>query len=286
MSDYSASASLTALVAYTSGTVSGEGEGPRTALSGALVVYQDTPISDSVRAPVVASLVVYEDGGPTPGIEGTRTPLITGLSVYGTNVREQLNTRSWGFELDGHVFIVYAFGMQGTYVYDATTNTWSQWSTQGYAPLWNAELGIYWYDGRYVAADIQGPAVVELDFDSQLDDDFRSIQRVVTAIVTLRHRAQNLAVGALHLDASTGAPSYNGPNPPGAQISLRYSDDEGVTWTEYDPVDLVDGVYNQDVQWRSLGTIFAPGRVFEVSDEGGTVRIDGAQLDVGGRDGA
>jgi hypothetical protein len=243
----------------------------------ALAVLTISEPANFSATPQFAALAVIA-GGPNPNF-GSFTSQFGTLAIWGSNVREQLNIRSWGFEFDGHVFVVYSFGTQGTYVYDDLTGRWSKWHTQGYQGQWNAENGIYWYDGRYVAASIQDPTVVELNFDSQFDDGFRTIQRVVTGLVSLRHRDQNLDVGALHVDASVGAPTYTIPNPPGPRMRLRYSDDEGNTWSDYDDVSLAVGDFNQDVQWRSLGTIFAPGRIFEITDDGGVIRIDGATID-------
>lgn len=259
--------------------------GPRSSQLAALAVITQSSPSFISATPQTAGLVVFEYGPDSDtDVGGPRTAQFAGLVVWGQNVREQLNIRSWGFELDGHVFVIYSFGEQGTFVYDDLTGTWSKWYTQGFGNQLNAENGIYWYDGRYVAATIQDPTLVEMNFDSEFDDGFRTIQRVVTGLVTLKHRDQTLDVGALHIDASVGAPSYTEPNPPGPRMRLRYSDDEGNTWSDYEDVSLIVGEYNQDIQWRSLGTIFAPGRVFEISDEGGVVRIDGAWMDTYGDD--
>lgn len=259
--------------------------GPRaTQLAGLAVIETSSP-AELAATPAFEGLVVFEYGPDTDtDMGGPATSQFAGLVVWGQNVREQLNIRSWGFELDGHVFVIYSFGTQGTFVYDDLTGTWSKWYTQGFGNQLNAENGIYWYDGRYVAAAIQDPTVVEMNFDSEFDDGFRTIQRVVTGLVTLKHRDQTLDVGALHVDASVGAPSLTEPNPPGPRMRLRYSDDEGNTWSDYENVSLTVGDFQQDVQWRSLGTIQAPGRIFEISDEGGVVRIDGAWIDTYGDD--
>lgn len=250
--------------------------GPQTSQFATLVVFSGEPIPKYSSTPQFAGIVVED----SQTLEGPQTSQFGALVVYAENVREQLNIRSWGFELDGHEFIVYALGTQGTYVYDDLTGRWSNWYTQGYANQWNAEIGIYWYDGRYVAASIQDPTVVELMFDSQFDDGFRTIYRTVTGLVSLKHRTNNLPVGALHLDASVGAPSSVDPlSLVVPRIGMRYSDDEGETWTDFEYVALDVGGFKQDVQWRSLGTIFAPGRIFQISDDGGVIRIDGATID-------
>jgi hypothetical protein len=42
--------------------------------------------------------------------------------------------------------------------------------------------------------------------------------------------------------------------------------------------EVVAGVYNQVIEWRSLGQIRAPGRIFRFTDDGATVSIMRAQM--------
>ena len=61
-------------------------------------------------------------------------------------------------------------------------------------------------------------------------------------------------------------------DPTAAVQRLRFSDDNGVTWSNYYEVALPGA---SEVAFRSLGSFAAPGRIFELSDTGGLVRIDG-----------
>ena len=152
---------------------------------------------------------------------------------------------------------------------------WSEWGTQGY-PGWNMETGWTWFDHRILAGDSDGPNVYEVAPETFTDDGFRTIFRIVTGIVSVRGRDKSLDVGALRITASVGASTATS-----ATLNLRYSDDQGNTWSDATALELIAGEFNQSLDFRSLGTIFAPGRVFEVSDDGGLVRIDDATLDVG-----
>ena len=61
-------------------------------------------------------------------------------------------------------------------------------------------------------------------------------------------------------------------------FSLRFSDDNGETWSDYFTVQMTAGDFSGEVAWRSLGSFMAPGRVFELTDYGGMQRIDGADV--------
>jgi hypothetical protein len=64
----------------------------------------------------------------------------------------------------------------------------------------------------------------------------------------------------------------------GATLTLRFSDDQGKTWSADYVVTLTQGDYKGEIAYRSLGSFMAPGRIFELSDIGGLIRIDGADL--------
>lgn len=66
---------------------------------------------------------------------------------------------------------------------------------------------------------------------------------------------------------------------------MRFSDDSGKTWSRYFDILLRDGDDNQKLEWRSLGRLRAPGRLWEISDAGGLARIDGLDADMDGGEG-
>lgn len=241
---------------------------------GALGVVDDTPISRYARAAQFGALVVVQDVSRLG-----RVSQLAGLAVTNDTVIENFKQRAWTFTLDGHEFYVLTLGEFGTWVWDATTQTWSEWQTQGY-PGWNFEGGIVWYDEVVIGHDIQNPIVWKLTPDSSIDETFREQERVVTGLVDVRGISSGMSVGALRLTASVGDVQSQRP----ATVSVRYSDDNGKSWRGPYSIVLDSDDDNQRLAWRSLGTIKAPGRVFEIKDFGGMIRIDDALIDIDGED--
>lgn len=202
-----------------------------------------------------------------------RTSQLALMVVFGEGSRENFHLRAWSFTLDGNYYYVLHLGAEGTWVYCVTSDTWAEWVTQGYEN-WNAEQGLVW-DARIVAGDNANGTLWEVTPDSMLDDDFRPIIRVVTAIMPATAR-DTIVVDGLWIDASVGFPTSETP-----LVHLRFSDDQGNTWTDMDDCDvtLLPDDFSQEIAFRSLGSFTSPGRVFEVSDEGAAVRINRADIE-------
>ena len=49
-------------------------------------------------------------------------------------------------------------------------------------------------------------------------------------------------------------------------------------------IQLTEGAFDTEIAWRSLGSFMAPGRIFELSDSGGLIRIDGCDAMLNGFD--
>ena len=255
------------------------GQGPRSSQISGLAVIQITDPADFTFSPQVTGLAVFQEG-PMPAFGfGPFHSQAAGLAVFGDAVREQLNSRAWGFQLDGHSFYVLHLGGRGTFVYDSATKQWSNWITQGF-PTWNMEHGWTWYSGRIVGAAEDGPSVFELDANVFTDEGFRNMIRTVTGLVSLRGRGSSIEVGALRITASVAGTETASPT-----ITLRYSDDDGKTFEDPETIPLTAGESEQSYDFRSLGTIFPPGRIFEITDNGGVVTISDATLDIGDEDG-
>lgn len=205
-----------------------------------------------------------------------RTSQMAVLAAVKSGISGSLQTRVWAFELDGHTFYVLGLGDEGTFLYDLDTKQWAKWDTDGYG-TWNMDDGLMW-NGRVVASDLVEPVLWELDPDTTLDDDWRLVHHVMTGGIEWRSRSGKRN-DALRVAASVGMIS-----PGGMTIRLRFSDDRGNTWTTMEDITLLDGDFSGEIAWRSLGSIQAPGRIYELSDFGGTIRIDGATSDIEGVD--
>lgn len=227
------------------------------------------PISAYVEVGELYALRSTESAGMSVQVEEVYL-----LTTYVTGPRQILNNRAWGFTFDGHQFYVLSLYTVGTFVYDLTTKQWAQFSTQGFNGLWNFEHGVEWNNGVY-AADIGTNQIWRLNPDSFLDDDFRPILRKVTAGVNVDGR-DTVKTGALIVNAQ--AQAYGVTDTP--TITLSISDDAGATFRVLNMIALTASTVQID--WRSLGAMKSPGRVFLLEDSGGLTKIDSATLAVAG----
>lgn len=172
---------------------------------------------------------------------------------------------AWAFTIDGHVFYVLNTVGPKSLVYDFASGHWYVWFTAG-RPFWNMFRGVNWR-GHVVAADAEGPQLWTVDPYSDLDEGVYPIERTVTGFLPLRGKG-SVTVGTVQLGASVGVAREP------VDVSLRFSDDDGDSWSAWHPVTLEPDNFAQRVQYRSLGRIRPPGRIWELRDTGGLVRID------------
>lgn len=238
-----------------------------------LVVYAP-PSTKLTRTSQAAALVPYSiEEAAVP-----RTSQVAALIVYKVSQPTESRTRAWTFTLDGHTFYVLDLGEEGTFLYDGVTNQWCRFITDGYSG-WNMRNGTQWQQDRVVAGDTLYGYVWELNPNAVLDEGWRDIQHVVTGGVQLRSRVY-IACDALRLQASVG--QLDEVN--GTTMQMQFSDDQGKTWSDTYVVELTEGDFQQEIAYRSLGSFMAPGRIFQITDVGGTIRIDGADVFLNGFD--
>lgn len=106
----------------------------------------------------------------------------------------------------------------------------------------------------------------------RVDLEDQEFTRQVVGGMPMRMR-ETQKVGAAYLTADMGTPQLTGAN-----ITLRTSDDYGKTWNDHGTITVEPDNYNQEFVWRSLGLIKHPGRMFEITDNGASVRIDGLDI--------
>lgn len=195
--------------------------------------------------------------------------------------------RVWGYSLDGHDYYVLRVGGSETLTFDLTTNTWAHWASPE-VETWRAHVGQNWagmstatlalnFGSDVVAGDDTAGQLWILDPTAGMDDDPTTgtptaFDRKVTGEISMSGR-NVLAVGAVTLDLSIGNPTETG-----STITLRTSDDAAHNWATHDVITVTAANYSAVVEWRGLGQIKAPGRIFEFVDNGAAVRISAANL--------
>lgn len=210
----------------------------------------------------------------TTGDQGIpRTSQMVALVAYGTGSPERNSQRAWFFNLDGHTHYVLDLGTTKTLVYDLLTDQWAEWQTEGF-PVWNAQLGAEWLD-RFVVADIQSPAFYTIDPAQHLDEGFRPVRRKVTGIIPSPSRNYT-SMDALYVMASVGDAQTDFAGT--AEMTLRFSDDQGQSFYDFATFTLSSTDDDEELLFRSLGSFNMPGRIIEIEDLGGPVRIDSAQV--------
>ena len=243
-----------------------------TALVSELVVLAAAGPPDSRFTWVGEQTLLAATQGSTPV---TQVAEQTMLVAFVTGPRAVFNQRAFGFTLDGHPFYVLSLGTLGTFVYDVSTQTWSNWETQGYG-VWNFEQGVEWNGGIY-GGDQLNATIWKLNPDSFLDDGFRPIVRVVTGGIQVTER-QTVQMGGFYLQTFPQT-AVTGDVP---MASLSVSRDNGKTFVSADQTLSVSGANAQEFAWRSLGTARYPGAIFRVTDTGGLTRIELATLKIPG----
>lgn len=202
---------------------------------------------------------------------------------------ENHKVRAFPFRLDGHDMVALRLGEGSTLVWDFTTQQWARWSSETDNNVWRPSVGNNWtgmgksfYDSGLNSDVILGDDTFGLlwglnpDFgvDEHPDSDRPDLPyiRKVVGGMAMRLR-ETLRVGAVYLTADVGTPQITD-----ATISLRTSDDYGKTWQDQGTITVEPGNYNQEFVWRSIGLIKSPGRIFEITDNGATVRIDSMDM--------
>ncbi len=200
---------------------------------------------------------------------------------------QNFTMRAWTFTQDGHDFYVLHLGESGTLVYDCLTQQWMSWSSDtDPSGNWKANTGCQWNavsnslgNSDSVCGDNANGMLYYIDGTQSWDDTNgvdpnitqESFQRILTGGLPARGRGTT-DCNFVFLTGSLGNP-YTG-----ASVLLRTSDDLGKTWTDNGYITIDPGNWTQDVTWFSLGSYGAPGRIFEVVDDGAFERIDSLDM--------
>lgn len=222
------------------------------------------PASQYARDTQSTALIAYSAGTTNVTTEVTQAVCLVAYYEGQPTVSRQ---NAWTFVMDGHRFYVLPLGPEGDWAYDTTTQEWSQLQTQGFDGL-NFAHGTMW-GLRVMGGDSLYPYLLELDPTQPFDEGWREVQRMVTGGVATRGRS---VVGVANFSLTASVGDDNSVDQP---ITLEFSDDNGVTWSDQFDIPLTDAS-TQLLIWNSLGSFSQPGRIFRITDTAGPVRLDGA----------
>lgn len=183
---------------------------------------------------------------------------------------------AWTYQQDGHSFYVLNFPSgNATWAYDCASGMWHERAYIGTLTSNNGTLNRgranthSFAFGKHIVGDWQTGYIYQMT-PAAFDDDGRQIQRLRRApYISNELKRVFFSQFQLDLEVGMGNPGAVEPVTPPAepvnpQISLRWSDDGGNTWSNYQTISMgLSGAYRQRVVWRRLG--HSRQRVFEVS---------------------
>ena len=201
------------------------------------------------------------------------------------------NARSWVFKLDGHIFYVLQLADE-TLIFDVTTQSWQVWGNND-DDIWRAQIGQNWNANVARIADRIESSTNAEDLSNVICgdnttgtlyflhpqravDDFMdgdgttTFERIVYGQVPVLGR-DYVSCDGVELQGSVGNALVSGT----LTVKLEYSDDRGDTFVDAGTISSTAGDRTTWFDWRSLGSMRAPGRLFRITDYGGLVRLDG-----------
>lgn len=199
--------------------------------------------------------------------------------------------KCWTFTLDGHEYYVLKLGNQETLIYDTLAEAWYIWGS-GDGDLWRAYTGCNWlggtkqgggYGSNIVVGDDGNGSLYFLDPDGEADDDsllgsatLRPYQRVIQGQAVMKGY-NSWPCYAVELQGSIGYVDEDTYT----DVTLSVSDDQGNSYVDCGTITVPRDDVNARLQWRSLGSMRAPGRIFKVVDYGALTRIDTMDMEDG-----
>jgi hypothetical protein len=198
---------------------------------------------------------------------------------------------AWTYQQDGHSFYVLNFPSgNATWVYDAATGAWHERGYLGTLALNDGTLNQgrainhSFAFGKHLVGDRETGLVYQMS-PAFADDDAREVLRLRAApYINNENKRITFHQFQLAMEVGQGNPGDPTlPEPVDPQISLRWTNDGGYTWSPYLQISMgVSGAYLQRVIWRRLGQ--SRTRAFEVStgQRGITLSMYAAYLELEG----
>lgn len=163
---------------------------------------------------------------------------------------------AFGYTVGGHAFYVLTLPGLGTWAFDVATGEWAQWSSWGKDRF----RGVT-YDGQFLGDNYSGN-LYQFNLNT-FNDDVDPMERVVSAYMPVE--AGSVRNPNIHLKTVKGVGLLAGPGV-APVVELRYSDNDGSNFSVWlwatlgafgDKSDAAKAI------WRMLGSIRAPGRLYE-----------------------
>ena len=193
--------------------------------------------------------------------------------------------RAWTFTLDGHDFYVLRLGNNSTLVYDRLSEQWYNWGSHD-TDLWRAFQGQNWegateslaqiYGSNVLVGDDGNGALYFLDPRQYTDDDAlqgaetpRTFLRRITGQIPTRS-IDHVSDFGVQLIGSIGKMDVATLT----DVTLYTSDDQGESYDSHGTITIPNDDFDARVEWRSLGSYTAPGRLYRIEDTGALQRID------------
>lgn len=219
-----------------------------------LLTRDAATIEDNTIYWVGEDRIVYRAEGYLPVRVSTNAVEEALLDVAGADIA---GTVMWSYAQSGHKFVVLRTPNSGTWVYDVSTDRWHKRLTYGRAAYRPSSAAMRGAD--VIVGDGAGEKLYTLDPEYYYDGA-ELIRRRATANTPIRRR---MPASSFAVDCTKGVGDAATANP---QIMLRYSDNQGRTWSNEKWKSLGRiGEYAKRVLWRMLGHGKPPGRIWEVS---------------------
>jgi len=130
------------------------------------------------------------------------------------------------FRIEGHAFYVLTFPSGGTWVYDASTNFWTEWQTDGRSD-W-LPIGFSSAFNKRLTGDSTSNKIYELDLNVLTDDGNNIIVEAVSApVASERNELLTFNFFRVDLKAGVGLTSGQGSDP---QILISWADEDGTNF--------------------------------------------------------
>lgn len=169
------------------------------------------------------------------------------------------------YSLEGHTFYVCTFPTgNATFVYDATTGMWHEWSTYTGTPFAISRhySNTYaYFMGRHLVGDYRSGNIYEMDSDIYTDNGDPIVAMRITQAMQDGQKNANFFVKRLSVELEKGVGDDSAAEDP--QASLSWSNDGGHTWSNGYAASMGRiGEHGTSLEWRRLG--YAKNRVWRL----------------------